>query len=362
MFKSLKIENIQSHIHTEIDFDPGVNVIVGNSDQGKSALFNGIYWNLFHRPLGDPHRNWDGGTMLSQITLENNTSVTLTKKKQSIYTIEYPDGNIDEFKAFGAEPPDEIKAIFNINRKINIQKQLEIGAPIFLISESPGDVAKFFNKVAGLYKITEVTKLGESRLKKADNAVTNLLQEIKDKKSELKSYEGIDDSKALVDSAKEIHAQIKSNRQKINDLSKVVDRISRKRETIEKLKEKLIVAPLIKKTLESLETGRYRKRSLDDLQSIVKKIKRSKRIIKNSGKKVAILPDIEKALILRKTFGQLETKEARIFRKLTKLKRAKQSIKTSKAKAKELHDKFLHELPSKCPICGSKTSSLKHKC
>ena len=38
MIKSLKIHNVQSYEDTALVFSDGINVIIGASDQGKSAI------------------------------------------------------------------------------------------------------------------------------------------------------------------------------------------------------------------------------------------------------------------------------------------------------------------------------------
>lgn len=50
--KKLVVDNFQSHEHTEVEFGPGLNVIVGPSDHGKSALVRALRW-LFIMNRGD---------------------------------------------------------------------------------------------------------------------------------------------------------------------------------------------------------------------------------------------------------------------------------------------------------------------
>ena len=50
--KKIIIDNFQSHEHTEIEFGPGLNVIVGPSDYGKSAVVRALRWVLYNEPRG----------------------------------------------------------------------------------------------------------------------------------------------------------------------------------------------------------------------------------------------------------------------------------------------------------------------
>lgn len=43
-FKKLEIRNFESHKHTVINFDPGINVFIGDSDSGKSSILRALSW------------------------------------------------------------------------------------------------------------------------------------------------------------------------------------------------------------------------------------------------------------------------------------------------------------------------------
>ena len=47
------LENFQSHKFTSVEFDRGLNIIVGASDSGKTAILRAIKWALYNDPAGD---------------------------------------------------------------------------------------------------------------------------------------------------------------------------------------------------------------------------------------------------------------------------------------------------------------------
>ena len=68
MIQSLHIKNLQSHKDSHLDFCEGVNVIVGPSDSGKSAILRALRWIVKNRPQGDVLRShWGGETEASII-------------------------------------------------------------------------------------------------------------------------------------------------------------------------------------------------------------------------------------------------------------------------------------------------------
>lgn len=244
MIKSLKIKNILSHVDSELEFSPGVNMIIGPSGHGKSAILHSLNWGMYNRPGGENHRNWDGGDMLSKIELDEGGSITLSKDKQSQYTVELPGKKPKIFKAFGANPPEEIPALLNLHKKINIQTQFE---PIFLLSESPGEVAKFFNDVAGLELINQTESKGKLDLKKTKDQHESIKTQVKDKKEELSQYNGIEELEEKVIGAVRLNDKIKLEESLIENLKYAFTDIQEINNILEELKKRNQIKGKIKK-------------------------------------------------------------------------------------------------------------------
>jgi exonuclease SbcC len=152
MINKLTITNIQSHAETELEFHEGVNIIIGPTDSGKSAILRSIRWITTGKPSGNSIRSWwDGQALVGIFTKEG--SVFRSKDKQDQYRLCINGEKEHIFKAFGTDVPEEINRYLNIN-EINLQRQLD--AP-FLLSETPGAVAQHFNKIAKLDKIDSAT-------------------------------------------------------------------------------------------------------------------------------------------------------------------------------------------------------------
>ena len=149
MIQKLSIENFQSHKNTQLVFDPGVNVIVGASDSGKTAIIRALRWVTWNRPSGDSFRSSWGGDTRVEVSLDN-TSVIRKKGTGNEY-----EANDIRFQAFGADVPEEVRSILNLN-EINLQSQFD---QPFLLTSSPGEVANHFNKIAHLDKINTSIKL-----------------------------------------------------------------------------------------------------------------------------------------------------------------------------------------------------------
>lgn len=205
MIKSLYILNFQSHEKSKFDFVDGVNVIVGISDSGKTASFRALNWLSKNRPSGDSMRSTWGGDTNVIIETENGY-VRRVRGKEDFYELKIHGRKSLVFKAFRTDVPKEIIDFLNLN-ELNLQSQLD--AP-FLLSDTPGGVAQFFNKIAKLEKID----LGISNV---NSAIRNIEGEIKYKSAELlKQEQLLKDFDYLDDMEKDV-----KHLEKLNDVLEI---------------------------------------------------------------------------------------------------------------------------------------------
>ena len=61
MLQRIRIQGFQSHVDTDVTFDEGMNVVVGDNGSGKSALRRAFEWVRTNRPSGDSFINWNTG-------------------------------------------------------------------------------------------------------------------------------------------------------------------------------------------------------------------------------------------------------------------------------------------------------------
>ena len=88
MIKKLHIRNFQSHKDSRLIFSDGVNVIVGNSDSGKSAILRALNWVITNRPSGDSYiSNWGGPTYVI-VETEEGTVIRERGKRIAILLME----------------------------------------------------------------------------------------------------------------------------------------------------------------------------------------------------------------------------------------------------------------------------------
>ena len=80
MIKSIDIENFQSHKKTRIDFDPGVNVIIGRSDSGKTSILRALNWVINNKPSGEAFIRHGNKEARASIILDDKHMITMIRK------------------------------------------------------------------------------------------------------------------------------------------------------------------------------------------------------------------------------------------------------------------------------------------
>jgi exonuclease SbcC len=150
--KQIKIKNFQSHKNITLKLHPQVNVIIGKTDCGKSAIFRAIRWCIANKPLGNAFcSNWGGKTDV-ELTFEDGLEISRVKdnKINAYYLLDPKNKKDEEYKAWGkGDLPEDITTALNLE-SINVNSQFD---PPFMLSNSPGDVASFLNKIANLTDI-----------------------------------------------------------------------------------------------------------------------------------------------------------------------------------------------------------------
>jgi len=350
MIKSLKIQNVQSHKETNLSFSPGVNMIIGKSDNGKSAILNSLFWAMYNRPLGDSHRNWDGGDMSVSVQLDDGT-VTISRDKQTEYTIKKGKKK-SVFKSSGQNPPEEVTNLFNMDRKINVQRQLERDAPIFLISESPGEVAAFLNKVAGLYKIDETVSKGKSDLRKTKTDLDYTKDQIKTKQKELQKYAGIDDLYTLVSTCDVTAKKQANNKRILNEINHNLQSIGEIVSCLNELTEKIHIKEYIEAALQWIGFKKQCNEKMDKIDSILVLIEHREGRQKELQSKLNLKKDLKKIESKMDTVVDKQVRFDSIFECLDSIERLEERQKEKRASL-EKQEKVFHKLmPEQCPLCG----------
>lgn len=222
IIRTVEINNYQSHKKSAFEFVPGVNVIIGPSDAGKSAAFRAINWLLNNRPLGDGFRSeWGGETRVQLATDEDEVVSRVKSKSINAYMIGDPTDKPIVLKAFGSDPPEQVNAILAMDAA-NLQDQSD---PPFLLSDSPGEVAKKLNQAASIDDIDKAT----SNLKRGHDNTRRDIQSgerwLGEQEQLLEQYTHLDDAERVIEEVEDLERQRGSLYTQYTNLQRIVSNI-----------------------------------------------------------------------------------------------------------------------------------------
>lgn len=223
--EKITIENFQSHKDTQIIFSDGLNVIIGASDHGKSAIIRAIKWVLYNEPRGNDYIRQ--GANYAKVTLKMSNGYTITRERtpsKNRYILTDKEKNSSIFEGFGSEVPYEVvsahgipKIILDMDKKscINISEQLE--GP-FLISESGSLRAKAIGRIAGLHILDKSIKDSATDLRRQNQTKDRLNNELEDIKNKLLDFKDLDMLGKRLEQSKNIIVKLENFINKIRKL------------------------------------------------------------------------------------------------------------------------------------------------
>ena len=306
MINSLTISNFQSHKKTGLEFDKGINVIIGPSDSGKTAILRALNWVVNNKPAGDAFRsNWGGDTR-AQLQIEdiNKSQIQRYKGgKGNLYLWDEKASTIltSQFNSFGQDVPEEIKKLLNFS-SLNLQTQFE--SP-FLLSKSGGEVAKYLNKIVHLDKIDLAMSNINSTLRKEKADLEYTTEELKEVEKRSKELDWVEQAEGCLTKLEIAESEMWKKENRITELSNAIG---------------------------SLENIELELKQFVDLSEYEKQINKL----------------IEK----EKKIREKENRAERLDALIENIRGAKNSIAELTNLIEHLQDKFNDLMPEVCPLCG----------
>ena len=223
--KKVTLENFQSHKFSIIELDEQMNVVVGPSDSGKSAIIRGIKWALYNEPAGDYFIR--EGEKDCRMTLEFNDNTILERyrsKSKNSYTLINKNGEEMKFEGFGSNIPTEIIDSIGIKKiyldsdesnSINLGEQLD-GA--FLLSEKTSTRASAIGRLVGVNIIDDALREVLKDTRGLNISKKNLEESSTKLGNELSSFDHLDDLKIKLNKLIELKSNIEYNQNKLEKI------------------------------------------------------------------------------------------------------------------------------------------------
>jgi DNA repair protein SbcC/Rad50 len=351
MIKQLTIQNFQSHKLTTLHFDKGVNVITGSSDHGKSAIIKALRWLIWNKPMGDEFRNWDGGDVNVSVELEEGITISRIKKgSENFYKLDDL-----SFTAFGADVPSEIQKAFNLS-EINLQQQLNMP---FLLTETPGNVAKHFSKVAKIDKINSTEKRINSEISKINLSIDRHETNIKQHQLELEGLPNLTKIEAELEVLEDLEKKKLTILKNTSDLNLLIRHINTVESRIEEDSKLLTFEKDVSKLLDALHSKdsilidiSNLTRLSEDIEMVDYKVREFNKKIQGEKLLHSILSNFEERRLITADVRALKVIIDKIYY-------STQNIKRTQENAVKMETRFKKEFPHVCPLCGTPKKEIK---
>jgi len=363
----LDIYNFQSWEEGHFQFHPGVNIIVGPSDKGKSAMLRSIRWVVWNRPSGNSVVSWWGGPTSVELVTPEGIVIRTKDKKGDTYTLGIAGRKDMKFKAFGLSVPPEISQLLDIS-EVNFQKQID---QPFLLSLTPGERATYFNKIAKMDMIDigstninswirDLTSIIGAPATK-DKPSTGLIKQIEDTTKALVKFDTLDIYETDMEVLEIKNTNFISLCNRKTQLYKLIESIDYVNAGIEKESEILIMEDDINEVITSINEVRSKRSARHDLSLKIQAIDWIDDQIEEKKKLIELESQVVGSLVALHD----RREKIKLFTELTSLSRKIKILDTQisdfNADLIESEKNFNRNFPEICPLCGSRITHIKNE-
>ncbi len=200
MIKRVTIKDYMAHKETELELDPGVTVLTGPNNSGKSAVVEAL------RSVGQnpsPHHAIRHGASQAvvRVELESGEAVEWVRSKgNTVYRV-YPAGRDGEeagdvpevYAKFGRMPPEDIRNLLRLDLVETESGAVDIHIgnqryPIFLLDQTGSQAASFFAASTEAEYLLRMQQALKTKTDRARSKRKELLQECADLEKGLALY------------------------------------------------------------------------------------------------------------------------------------------------------------------------------
>ena len=352
MIDTILLENFQAHEKTLLELDKGVNVIVGESDAGKSAILRAIYWTLFGRPSGDSIIR-QGAKEPCRVKIKTSDGHEVIRVKGCGKNQYEVDGEV--YKAFNKSVPEDVTNALNMDR-LNFSLQLD---PPFLFSMSGGEVAQYMNKLVDLEVITSSLSRVNQMVRKAEDNSRSLETSIEEKEVALSKMAWVDEAKKAVE-------KMEVKDRKSFKLKKSYAMLKLELERYDDAKEKVLSLSHVEEAEKALSRILAKCRTRDKLANAVSMLDRSLSWVLDEQDRYGMLAWVDNAesgilRISKKLDALLKKKTACGALKMAVQKYADCLLILDRATSNYTQNRlrYKQEFPDVCPLCGQSVDKEK---
>ena len=312
---SVTLKNFQAHKDTTVQFDRGLNIIVGESNNGKTSILRGILWVIDNQPLGNDFIMAGENDCSVTINFSDGTYIERgrTVKNTGYYKIRYIDDNgkyIDQtYRGFTNAVPIEVANVHQMP-KVNITKDIETHLNVlsqldgpFLLTESPLVKASAIGRITGTHVIDAAIKESNKTIQSNRKLIKSYSEDLQQKENELKQLPDIKSMEAFtkkyayivkyITKLNDSVIKLNANLQQINQYQQ---QIIHEKEKCERLKKIATLLPIIQAAKDKLNKVMFLHGKLIKYQELSLQIEQNQISIEKGKYFAKLKPLVDKAV------------------------------------------------------------------
>jgi exonuclease SbcC len=284
MITKICLNNFMAHIDTVIELGPGLNVIIGPNNCGKSAIVAALETVCYNKAGQKQNRDYaiSHGSKEASVTVETSEGHVLVWNKKKGSGGDWYKINGREVHRVRGKYPDDLHDYLRLpivlinNGKdevpIHFAHQKD---PIFLIDQPPQRAAEFFAASSDVARLLEMRKLHQSRTrerKREQNRLKKDLAEIDERLQRLAPLSEID---GKIKEAATEHQVIEKAEQSLKQARRTVEQVQRRTREVDEFVQYYDALKSLKALPKLAET--------EALQQVIRRQKRLEKSIRFGG-------------------------------------------------------------------------------
>ena len=321
------LENFQAHEHTEVEFDDGLNIIVGESNNGKTSILRGIMWVIDNQPLGTDFIMAGKDNCFVRIIYDDQTFIERgrTLKDTGYYKVGFIDenGNLTHqmYRGFTNAVPVEVANVHQMP-KVNITKDIETHLNVlsqldgpFLLTESPLVKASAIGRITGTHVVDDAIKESNKTIQGNNKLVKNYQKELEEKENELKALPDIQAMSQFTNMYAALVAHIKKLNDDTQEISDRINHLQSLDASIAQQQKMYSECCIMKNLLPMVNAAIAKQKMVNGLSGYLssyqrngEEIRRQEEVLNNTQTLKLMKPIVDKACEIKYFIFQLEVK------------------------------------------------------
>jgi DNA repair ATPase RecN len=268
MIRQIKLVNFQAHRDLLLTVNPGLNVVVGASDTGKSAIIRALRFIALHESVSGLITHGETSLQVG-VLCEDGGVFRFKNPKEYGYKV-----GQEKFLACAKQQPKAVSDRLMLT-DVNFQSQMD---SVFLLALTGGQLAKEINRIVALDDIDKSISWLRTQSAKLGTLIENEQHKLIRCKTDLLPYQNLDRKQELLKQLQDLaqrESELSNRRADLMEIDskskqhwKAVDRLNTQIECLDSIRAYAAAVEATKATKQGLESILAAQAAFDSLPSL----------------------------------------------------------------------------------------------